>query len=40
MKQKRITLKQKSAVRDYGKDLYDAILFMIGLLGVLWYFKI
>lgn len=33
-------MKQKSLQKDYGKDLYHAILFLLALFAVLWYFKI
>ncbi len=33
-------MKQKPAERDYGKDLYHTIIFLIALLAVLWYFKL
>lgn len=37
MKQKRVTLKHKAVGKDYGKDLFDVVIFMLMLLGVLWY---
>jgi hypothetical protein len=40
MKQKRTMTKQKSIGRDYGKDLYDTVIFLLVILMVLWYFKI
>jgi hypothetical protein len=40
MKHRRTTMKQKSMVKDHGKDLYDGVIFMIILLMILWYFKI
>jgi hypothetical protein len=36
MKQKRAVLKQKPLVRDFGKDLYNTLLFLLTLIGVLW----
>jgi hypothetical protein len=40
MKHKRTPLKQKAIGHDYGRDLYHVILFLLGLLAVLWYFKV
>jgi hypothetical protein len=40
MKHKRTLVKQKAVGPDYGKDLYHVILFLLGLLAVLWYFKV
>ena len=40
MKQKRDLMKQKTAVRDHGKDLYDALLFLIAVMLVLWYLQV
>jgi hypothetical protein len=39
MKQKR-TSTAKPATKDFGKDLYDTIVFSLILLGVLWYLNI
>jgi hypothetical protein len=40
MKQKRSSVKQRSQARDHGKDLFDALMFLFMLLGVLWYLNI
>jgi hypothetical protein len=40
MKQKRALLHQKASVKDHGKNLYDALIFLLALLLVLWYFKV
>jgi hypothetical protein len=32
-------MKQKQIQKDYGKDLFDTLVFLIALLGVLWFFK-
>jgi hypothetical protein len=40
MKHKHSDVKQKVAEKDFGKDLYHTILFLLGLLAVLWYFKV
>ncbi|HVE61973.1 MAG TPA: hypothetical protein VNA26_09145 [Chitinophagaceae bacterium] len=40
MKQRRSPIKQKSIGKDYGKDLYDAVIVLLFLLMILWYFKI
>jgi hypothetical protein len=40
MKHKRTLAKQKAIGPDYGKDLYYVILFLLGLLVVLWYLKV
>ena len=40
MKQKRLPLKQKAVGIDHGKQLYDAVIFLLILLAVLWYVKI
>lgn len=39
MKQKRSMTKSQNLERDYGKDLFDVILFLLVLLGVLYYFN-
>jgi hypothetical protein len=39
MKQKR-ALKHKTYGRDHGKDLFDAIIFLMLLLTVLWYLQV
>lgn len=31
--------KSQNLERDYGKDLFDVILFLLVLLGVLYYFN-
>jgi hypothetical protein len=33
-------MKQKQIEKDYGKSLFDALMFMISLLAVLWFFKV
>jgi hypothetical protein len=33
-------MKQKQMQKDHGKDLYNTILLLIGLLSVLWYLNI
>jgi len=41
MKQKQIQQKQIQKVqKDYGKDLLDTIVFLMLLLGVLYYFQV
>jgi len=40
MKHRRIPIRQKAIGPDYGKDLYHVILFLFGLLAVLWYLKV
>ena len=40
MKQKSTDVKQKVVGKDYGKDLYHTIIFLLGLLVVLWYLKV
>jgi hypothetical protein len=40
MKQKRMISKSQNLERDYGKDLFDTIIFLFMLLGVLWYLNI
>ena len=40
MEHKRTSVKQKTVEKDYGKDLLNAILFLIGLLGILWYLNV
>ena len=32
-------MKQKQIQKDHGKDLYQTIMFLIGLLSVLWYLQ-
>lgn len=39
MKHKRSVTKSPNLERDYGKDLYDTVVFLLVLLGVLWYFN-
>lgn len=39
MKQKRSMTKSQNLERDYGKDLFDVILFLLVLLGVLYCFN-
>lgn len=39
MKHKRSVTKSQNLERDYGKDLYDTVVFLLVLLGVLWYFN-
>jgi hypothetical protein len=38
MKQKQ--LKAKNIEKDHGKDLFDAIVFLLLFLALLWYLKI
>jgi len=38
MKQKHPATAQRAA-KDYGKNLYDTVIFLIILLGVLWHFN-
>jgi len=33
-------MKQKQIAKDHGKDLYDAVIFLLLLLVVLWFLKI
>ena len=33
-------MKQKQIVKDHGKDLYDAVIFLLLLLVVLWFLKV
>ncbi len=33
-------MKHKQVERDYGQDLLHTIVFLILLLGVLWFFKL
>jgi hypothetical protein len=33
-------MKQKQVEKDYGQDLLNTIVFLIILLGVLWYMKL
>jgi hypothetical protein len=33
-------MKQKQMQKDHGRDLYQAILLLIGLLGILWYLNV
>ena len=33
-------MKQKQVEKDYGQDLLHTIVFLIALLGVLWYLKV
>jgi hypothetical protein len=40
MKHKRAILRHKNEGRDYGKSLFDTIIIMLILLGILWYLKI
>jgi hypothetical protein len=40
MKHKRTQAKQKAVGRDYGRDLYHTIIFLLGLLVILWYLKV
>jgi len=40
MKQRRASSKQTTTVKDHGKDLYDALLFLITVTAVLWYFNV
>jgi hypothetical protein len=40
MKQKRTMTRQKAVGKDYGKDLYHTIIFLLGLLVILWYLKV
>ena len=40
MKHKRATVKQKTVGKDYGKDLFDSLVFLIILCLILWYFNI
>lgn len=41
MKHKRTLVRQqKLEGKDYGKDLYYTIIFLLGLLVVLWYLKV
>jgi len=40
MKQRRTPVKQKSIGKDYGKDLFDTVVFLLVLLMLLGYFKI
>ena len=40
MKQKQSVTKRPNHVRDHGKDLLDTIIFLVLLLGVLWYLNI
>ena len=40
MKHKRTQTKPKAIGKDYGKDLYHTIIFLLGLLVVLWYLKV
>ncbi len=40
MKQRRASLKQTISTKDHGKDLYDALLFLISITAVLWYFNV
>lgn len=40
MKQKRTLTKSQNIERDYGKDLFDTVIFLLLLLGVLWYLNI
>jgi hypothetical protein len=40
MKGKRTIAKQKTMQKDFGKDLFDSVVFLIILLTVLWYFNI
>jgi hypothetical protein len=39
MKHKR-TLMKRTQARDHGKELFDTIVFLMILLGVLWYLNI
>lgn len=39
MKHKRSFTKSQDIERDYGKDLYDMVVFLLVLLGVLYYFN-
>jgi hypothetical protein len=33
-------MKHKQVERDYGQDLLHVIVFLVALLGVLWYLKV
>jgi hypothetical protein len=39
MKHKRTATKTQNIERDYGKNLFDTVVFLLVLLGVLWYFN-
>jgi|GEM_PF-3486922 len=39
MKQKQTSTK-RTHVRDHGKDLFDTVIFLVLLLGILWYLNI
>ncbi len=40
MKQKREAIRQKSIVKDHGKDLFDTVVFLILGMLVLWYLNV
>lgn len=33
-------MKHKQIQRDYGKDLFDTVVILVILLGILWYMKV
>lgn len=33
-------MKEKSIQKDHGKDLFQVLVFLIALFGVLWYLQI
>ena len=36
----RTQMKQKTFQKDYGSDLFHAVLFLLALFTILWYLKI
>jgi len=40
MKQRRSVIRHENDERDYGKNLFDTIIVLLILLGILWYLKI